>query len=144
MAASLASPAAVMAQSAAPFRKKRSLREISCSDLASQLNTPFRIETSTGRTVTVNLGQVKIRQERPLEPGRRPPPDAGNEKFSLFFTGSRSDLLTQNVYVVAHEKLGRFDLFLVPICTRNPAKIDYEAVVCRPRNHVTEQNQTTG
>jgi hypothetical protein len=85
-----------------------------------------------------------MRQEKPLKAGRRPPPDAGNEKFSLFFSGSPGDLLPQNTYPVAHETLGRFNLFLVPICTRNPAKIDYQAVVSRPRNNIVEENQTKG
>jgi hypothetical protein len=144
MAATLISPAAVVAESTAPFWKKRSLSEIPCSALVSQLNTPFHIQAASGRTIKVTLAEVKMRREKPLPPGRRPPPDAGHEKFSLFFSGSRSDLLQQNIYSVAHETLGRFDLFLVPIFTRNPAKIDYEVVVNRPRNHMIKENQTIG
>jgi hypothetical protein len=144
MAAALAAPTVVLAESAAPFWKKRSLHEVSCAALASQLQTPFLIQAEAGRTIKVTLVEVKMRLEKPLKPGRRPPPDAGNEKFSLFFAGSRGDLLPQNTYSVAHETLGRFDLFLVPICTRNPTKIDYQVVVSRPRNHIVEKNQTKG
>jgi hypothetical protein len=32
----------------------------------------------------------------------------------------------------------------VPVFTRNPAKIDYQAVVSRSRNRVIQQNQTIG
>jgi hypothetical protein len=144
MAAALTAPTAVLAETAAPLWKKRSLHEISCSALAGQLNTPFRIEAESGRAIQVTLAEVRMRQEKPLKPGRRPPPDAGNEKFSLFFSGSRGDLLPQNTYSVAHGTLGRFDVFLVPICTRNPAKIDYQAVVSRPRKQFAKENQTKG
>jgi len=143
-AAAVASPAMVAAESTAPFWKGRSLHEIPCSALVRQVNTPFRIEAAPGRTIQVTLAEVRMRQEKPLKPGCRPPPDAGHEKFSLFFSGSRGDLLKQDVYSVAHETLGRFDLFLVPICTRNPAKIDYQVVVSRPRNQLNEENQTKG
>jgi hypothetical protein len=144
MAAALASPAAAVAESTAPLWPKRSLQDIPCSALVGQLNTSFRIQAPCGRTIQVTLTEVKMRGEKPPQHGRRPPPDAGHEKFSLFFSGARGDLLQQNIYPVAHETLGRFDLFLVPICTRNPGRIDYQAVVSRPRNHPHKENQTKG
>ncbi|HUD47750.1 MAG TPA: hypothetical protein VMR33_13030 [Candidatus Baltobacteraceae bacterium] len=144
IAAALTVPTAGVADSAAPLWRKRSLSEISGSALASQVNTPFRIEAGAGRTIEVTLAEVKIRQDRPLKRGQRPPHDARNEKFSLIFSGSRADLVQQNTYPVAHEKLGRFDLFLVPINTRNPAKIDYQALVNRPRNHISWENRCKG
>jgi hypothetical protein len=133
MAAALAAPTGVMAESAACFWKSRSLQDITCSDLAGQLNTPFRLQAAPGRTVTVTLAEVKLHPARPLKPGRRPPPDADHERFSAVFSGARSELLAQNIYPFEHRTLGRFELFIVPINTRNPAKIDYEAVVNRPR-----------
>jgi hypothetical protein len=49
------------------------------------------------------------------------------ERFSAFFDGPITPRLVQSVYHLTHEKMGEFDLFLVPI-----AKIDesfrYEAV----------------
>jgi hypothetical protein len=140
MAGALTAPAGVLIESAAPFWKKRSLSDISLAALAGQLNSPFRIQAAPGRTILVTLAEVKARPERPLKPGRRPPPDAGYEKFSLFFSGSRADLAPQNVYSVEHETLGRFDLFLVPVCTRDPAKIDYQVVVSRPQNRAFQSN----
>jgi hypothetical protein len=110
------------------------LQEILCSALLSQLHTPFCIQAASGKTIKVTLAEVKMRVEKPPKPGRRPPPDAANENFSLFFSGARSELLPQNVYSVSHETLGQFDLFLVPICTRNPDRIDYQAVINRRRN----------
>lgn len=79
-----------------------------------------------------------MRPEKPLKPGRRPPPDAANERFSLIFSGSKDELLEQNTYPCEHQALGRFDIFIVPIFRRNPAKMDYEAVVNRPRNHAIQ------
>jgi hypothetical protein len=108
------------------------------------LNTTFRFVTAAGRSIKVTLTEVKMRPQKPLPPGRRPLPDAGHEQFSLFFSGARSDLLTQDIYTVAHETLGSFDVFLVPICTRNSARIDYQAVISRPRLHASLENQTQG
>ncbi len=134
MAAALTAPTGVVAASTAPCWRKRSLNEITCAALASQVNTPFRIQTAPGRTIKVTLAEVKMGRERPRRAGRPPPRDAGNERFSLVFSGARGELLEQNTYAFEHERLGRFDLFVVPIFTRNAAKIDYQAVVNRPRN----------
>ena len=122
----------------------RSLHELPCSALASQVNTRFRIQAESGSLIEVTLAEVKMRREKPLKAGCRPPPDAGNEKFSLFFSGSRAELLPQNTYTVAHEALGQFSVFLVPIYTRSSDKIDYQVVVNRPRNHSLNGNQTKG
>jgi hypothetical protein len=143
-AVALAAPTGVVAESIAPFWRKRSLQEITCSDLTRQLNTTFHIKAGSGRTIKVALAEVKIRPEKPLKPGQHPPKDAGHEKFSLIFSGSRDELLSQDAYSFEHRTLGRFDLFIVPICTRNPSKIDYQAVVNRPRNHNFNENQTKG
>jgi hypothetical protein len=144
MAAGLACPAVSVAESTARFWKKRSLLEIPCSAWVSHLNTTFRFVAAAGGTIKVTLTEVKMRPQRLLPPDRRPLPDAGLEQFSLFFSGARSDLLTQDIYTVAHETLGSFDVVLVPIYTRNPAKIDYQAVISRPRQHATSENQTQG
>jgi len=125
----------VVAESSSFFRKKRSLQEISCSALALQVNTPFRMQAASGGTISVTLKEVKVRQEKPLKPGRKPPPEAANEQFSLVFSGARSEWLEQNTYPCEHQALGRFELFVVPIFTRNPDKIDYQAVINRPRTH---------
>ncbi len=144
MAASLACPGVSVAEATACLWKKRSLLEIPCSAWVSHLNATFRFVTAAGGTIKVTLTEVKMRPQKPLPPSRRPAPDAGHEQFSLFFSGPRRDLLPQDVYTVEHETLGAFDVFLVPICTRNPAKIDYQAVISRPRPHSTKENQTQG
>lgn len=142
--AALTAPGVVMADSAMPSPMVRRAGEIPRAAFASQVNTCFRIHTDAGRAIKVTLAEVKIRPEKPPKAGKRPLPDAGNEKFSLVFSGSRADLIQQDTYRLAHETLGRFDLFIVPIYTRNPAKIDYQAVINRPMVHSFKENQTKG
>lgn len=132
-AAALVAPVEVIAQTVAPGRRCKSPGELSYSAFAEQLNTPFRIWASPTRTVTVQLAEVSLARSKLSRPGRRPPPDAAHEKFSLIFSGSRRDLLEQDSYEFEHETLGRFTFFIVPIFTRNPEKMDYEAVINRPR-----------
>jgi hypothetical protein len=144
MAAALAVPTGVVAETTAPFSKKRSLRQISYSALAGQLNAPFRIQDASGKTIKVLLAEVKTHEHKPRNAGERLPPDAANESFSLFFSGSRSEFLAQNTYLFENHALGQFDLFIVPISTMNPARIDYEAVINRPRNQSFNQQLTKG
>jgi hypothetical protein len=147
-ATGLTAPAVDAEELMALLGRKRALHDISGAEFASQLNTSFYIDEASGRTVETKLAEVKMRPEKPVKAGRRPPPDAGNEKFSLFFSGSRSELVGQGTYSLRHRTLGRFDVFLVPISTRNPAKIDYQVVVSRPGSLVgkdkSEQFKTQG
>ena len=139
--AALVVPKSILARAALPLRRKKSLEDLSCETFAGHLNTPFRIHADAGRSIQVKLDEVKLRQDTPLQPGQRPRGDAGNEKFSLFFSGRRGELLGQDTYTFEHEALGQFDLFIVPIFTRNPRKIDYEAVFNRPYKRGTPQEQ---
>jgi hypothetical protein len=132
-AAALVFPKTILARAVLPLWRQRSLEDMSCETFAGQLNTTFWIRAAPARSIQVKLVEVERRQDRPLKPGQRPPGDAGNEKFSLFFSGHRSELLPQDNYTFEHESLGRFDLFIVPIGTRNPRKITYEMVFNRPR-----------
>jgi hypothetical protein len=128
-------PMGLLAETAFCPRRQRDVEQLSCSAFAGQLNTPFRIRANSTRPVTVKLVEVRVTPEPQLSPGRRPPSDAANEKFSLIFSGSRRDLLEQETYLFEHEALGQFSFFIVPIFTRNLDKINYEAVINRPRAH---------
>ncbi len=109
MAAALAAPVALATAPTAPFWRKRPVHEISCPDLASQVDTAFLIHAASGGTIRVTLAEMKMGQEKPLKPGQRTSPDRGNEKIFRFFSASRGDWLEQKTYTVAHEMLGRFD-----------------------------------
>jgi len=130
-------PRGLLARAALPTWRQTSLEDLSCERFAGQLNTPFWIHAAPARSVRVKLDEVRRRPDKPLQPGRRPPGDSGNEKFSLFFSGLRSELVPQDTYTFEHEALGQFDLFIVPVFTRNPHKISYEMVFNRPRRSGT-------
>jgi hypothetical protein len=53
--------------------------------------------------------------------------EVGREPFKLTFTGPAEPLLAQQVVPLAHERLGRFDPFLVPV-GRDADGATYEAV----------------
>jgi hypothetical protein len=128
----------ILAESTLPARPQSTAEALNFENFAAQLNTTFQIHAEEGHSILVKLGQANLRPDPPLKPGQCPPGDAGNEKFSLFFRGRRSELLEQNTYRFQHEALGRFELFIVPVFTRNAAKIDYEAVINRPRDRRVE------
>jgi len=52
---------------------------------------------------------------------------SGMERFSLFFTGPVDRYLPQQVYFIEHERMGAFELFLVPV-GRDESGFRYEAV----------------
>jgi hypothetical protein len=54
----------------------------------------------------------------------------GHVNFSLLFRGPLQPLLLQQIYPVEHDRLGRFDLFIVPI-RRDAHGLYYEAVFNR-------------
>jgi hypothetical protein len=51
----------------------------------------------------------------------------GMERFSAFFSGPREPFLPQGIYQMSHESMGEFELFLVPIASRDQG-FSYEAV----------------
>jgi hypothetical protein len=141
-AAALAVPSRVLAEAALPWWRQKSLDDLCCEDFAGQLNTTFLIHAAPDKSIRVKLDKVSVRPDKPMQTGQRPPPEAGNETFSLFFVGCRSELLGQNTYTFEHEDLGRFDLFIVPIFTRSPHEIDYQIVFNRPRYSGTPQERS--
>lgn len=60
--------------------------------------------------------------------GPAPPPGSGRRwTFSLAFRTASEVRLPQRIYGVVHPRLGRIDLFLVPIRPEGPGNL-YEAV----------------
>lgn len=127
-----------------------SVDRMSFPELAAQVNTRFRVCATPTRVVELELVEASLDPQRPQH-GRRPPLDAEFEKFSLIFSGRRSELLEQKAMPFEHDQLGRFELLVLPIFTRNPDKIKYQAVFNRPQvrslhvqNVQPSQNQTIG
>ncbi len=82
------------------------------------LHTTFQIADSSAKIelVAVNEGVSSARQE----------------SFSLLFHGPASPFLTQRTYAMEHERLGKIELFLVPV-GQNAKGYEYEAVFNRLR-----------
>ena len=127
-----------------------SIDRLSFSELTAQVNTRFRVYATPTRVVELELVEASLDPKRPQH-GQRPPPDADYEKFSLIFCGLRSELLEEKALTFEHEQLGQFKLLVLPIFTRIPDKIEYQAVFNRPQvqnQHVQNvqhsQNQTIG
>lgn len=131
LAAMTLAPLAVPAKPREFEMKERSLNELSFSTFAAQLKTRFRVCAASDRVVVLELAEAIPQKEYPRQSGQ-PAPDADNEKFSLFFQGPRNERLEQNTFRFEHNKIGRFDLFIVPILSRDTQFFYYEAVFNRP------------
>jgi hypothetical protein len=96
--------------------------ELNMATFARQLGTTFQVSVAAGNAVVVKLISV-----RPLTAVGASPTGEG---FSLVFSGSLSNPFGQDSYRVAHPRLGRFEMFLVPV---GPTGHDqrYEAVFNR-------------
>jgi hypothetical protein len=110
----------------------RSLDQISYPALAGQINTLFRVHLGGGRTVDFKLLKAPLAPPTPVRIGRRLPGDAGNEKFSLIFSGPGNELIEPAIYRFEHERLGRFDMYIGQIGTRSAENVRYETVFNRP------------
>ncbi len=91
------------------------------SDFVAQLNTEFRVNVNRSKLC------VKLVDVADLRPHTR-----NGEAFSLMFRGDASLSLSQNTYVIEHERLGRFSFLLVPMRTTKDGQ-QYEAVINRLR-----------
>lgn len=119
-------------------RGEVSLEELSFGEFAAQVDTPFLVRTPCGRKIEMKLVKADQAPQFPQH-GRRPAPDADFERFSLVFSHQHGEVLEQETYKFEHGRLGHFDLFIVPVFTRDPQATKYAAVFNRPR-----RNQTTG
>ena len=87
------------------------------STFAGHLNSTFRLHHQPA-TTELELIEVSDGSTR------------GHVNFSLLFRGPLQPLLPQQIYPVEHDRLGRFDLFIVPV-KRDAHGLYYEAVFNR-------------
>lgn len=92
---------------------------LSVATFQEVLNTKFRIHIDGSNTVETVLTEVS--------PGRQ---TSRQEQFSLLFRGPAAVAFEQATYKVEHDKLGSFDLFLVPVAATADSRL-YEAVFNR-------------
>lgn len=96
------------------------LEHLTSASFAAQLNTKFRITPGPGKLVELELVEVKDSSDV----------EGQVERFSAFFRGPLESFLQQSTYEMAHEQLGDFALFIVPI-RQDKEGFYYEAVFNR-------------
>jgi hypothetical protein len=90
-------------------------------EFSKHLNSRFLFSSNAEATpVELQLVQVKSYAKKDEETQRM-------ERFSAFFEGPANNSLPQLTYRVAHEQMGEFDLFIVPI-GKSENGFRYEAV----------------
>jgi hypothetical protein len=104
---------------------------MSYAGLARQINTVFRVRQAGGE-VRLTLLRAALAPPTPVRPGRRPPGDAGNEKFSLIFSGPKETRLESAIHRFEHDELGRFEMHLGPVGAPKADGVRYEAVFNQP------------
>src|SRR5262245_47708423 len=115
-----------------PDGKVQSLGRLSYESFAGQLHTPFRVHLSPRQVVELKLIKAQVTLPTPVLPGRRPPGDAGNEKFSLIFRGPKEELLASAIHQFEHRHLGRFEMYIGQIGAPVADSLRYEAVFNYP------------
>ena len=90
------------------------------AEFEANLNTAFLLKIDSGSPIELKLIAVQPHQSEVHER-----PDM--ERFSVFFVGPEDFLLPQNIYALKHDKMGEFDLFLVPIDKQSDG-YHYEAI----------------
>lgn len=111
--------------------KERSLDELRFEMFAEQLRTTFKV--ADGPSGEWELELIEATAYVPPEGADPHASDANYERFSLLFSGSREQLLSQRIYKLSHAKLGRFELFLVPVMSMDNEKYYYETIFNRPK-----------
>jgi hypothetical protein len=126
------SPMTAIRASAGVSGTFRSIGDLSYPVLAGQVNTQFRVRMASGQTIQLKLLKAPLARPTPAVPGRRPPGDAGNEKFSLIFSGPKDQLIEPAIHQFEHGELGRFQMYIGQIGTRDSQTVRYEMIVNRP------------
>lgn len=79
---------------------------------AALVNSSFKARRSDGRAQALDLVRV----------------DGDGGAFSLLFSGEATRPLDQNTYRFAHPRIGRFEMFIVPVGRADGTHCYYEAV----------------
>ncbi len=100
--------------------------------LADQVNTVFRAFPVSGPMVELTLLKAPPAPRSPDGLRGRPADDAGNEKFSLIFSGPQDGSLASAIHRFEHDRLGRFEMYVGRIGTEDRERGRYESVFNRP------------
>jgi hypothetical protein len=132
-AAAALAPLRTLGESTPFVMPDKSLNELSYALLAAQLHTTFRVHAAPGRAVNLELVEASLAPAGARTTGQASPRGVDYERFSLVFCGARTERLEQKIHRFEHGKIGYFELFIVPIISRDSSRVYYEAVFNRPR-----------
>jgi hypothetical protein len=88
-------------------------------EFAENLNTKFRVHFDATNTIEAELTEVSERQLAPQQ-----------EQFAVVFRVPIANVIGQGVRHFAHDRMGEFELFIVPI-RQDAAGVYYEAIFNR-------------
>ena len=83
------------------------LQDLTATSFEAHTGTPFRIHFGGENPLEVVLYEVARHEQHPRGPRQQP--------FSAYFRGPHRPILPQKIYTVEHDRLGTFEIFLVPI-----------------------------
>jgi hypothetical protein len=104
------------------------LPKLNFQTFASQLNTTFEVKLADGSTVPLKL----VEATRGSAQKSAGPKGVLYEQFSLLFTGPLEPALDQRIHSFEHSRIGRFEIFIVPVISRNTSAMHYECIFNRP------------
>ena len=97
------------------------LENLHLESFSEQLNSKFSVKRETGPATELQL----------IEAGNVGQAAPGHEQFSLVFRGSLDSFLEQAIYSFEHDKIGAFEMFIVPV-RRDQEGFLYQAIINRP------------
>jgi hypothetical protein len=95
------------------------LSELTHDTFAKELGSRFQLDWGAAAPLVLEL--VEATAANPSSVGSRRTP------FSLLFRGPRQPALPQKIYPLEHERLGRLEIFIVPLGPEGD-RMRYEAV----------------
>ncbi len=111
--------------------KDISLDELSYATLVRELNTRFRVRVTPTLMSELELVEANLAPERPASAGQSPGSTVKRERFSLIFRGPKAEPLEQRIHQFEHDGIGRFEMFIVPVVSRDTTRLYYEAIFDR-------------
>jgi len=88
-------------------------------EFSKHVNTTFHVKFTDGQ-IDLVLDEVKGYRNKAVE-------RQGMERFSAYFQGPSQPHLPQRVYLLDHDQMGEFEIFLVPL-SQSELGFRYEAV----------------
>ena len=102
---------------------------------AAHLHTTFHVKAGAAATVALQL--IEATQSAPQKNAQAD--NATYECFSLVFAGPSQPVLEQKIYTFEHPKIGRFEMFMVPVISRDAAAMHYQCIFNRPAERASRR-----